>query len=66
MNIEMVNQIIDESGMKFVRAAEAMGVTTQHLYCLRTGRVKWTVNDIAAFCRAFKLTARQRTAIFLP
>lgn len=65
VNLELLQDVIDRSGVKKAAIAERMGISRQALRNILAGRTEIRESHIHAFCTVLNLSPEQRVAIFL-
>ena len=64
-NVEMLDKMIEASGLKITYLAEKCGISRTSFYKKKTGQVEWTASEIAALREELHLTLTQTKDIFL-
>jgi len=64
VNIELLKNVIDDSGMKMVAISEKSGIKRETLYQRLKGSGEFTASEIVGLVNALKLNKSQREAIF--
>lgn len=66
MNYELLNRVIDESGLKRTYIAANLGLSPKVFHDRTAGKSQWKSREIADFCRLMKLRKKTRDDIFFP
>ena len=66
MDYELLNRVIDESGLKRTYIAANLGISLKVFHDRTAGVTQWKSGEISDFCRLMKLKKKQRDAIFFP
>lgn len=64
-NLDELNRLIDASGIKKQKIAEALGLSRQGLLNKLNGERPFQLTEIAPLCDLLRLTREQRDDIFL-
>lgn len=64
VNIELLKNVIDDSGMTMVAISEKSGIKRETLYQRLKGSGEFTASEIVGLVSALKLNKSQREAIF--
>ena len=64
-NIEMLKNVIDDSGMTMVAISKKSGVKRETLYNRLAGIGEFTASEIVGLSKALKMTKTERDYIFL-
>ena len=64
VNIELLKNVIDDSGMTMVAISEKSGIKRETLYQRLKGSGEFTASEIVGLVNALKLNKSQREAIF--
>ncbi len=65
VNLKLLNEKIDNSGMTKTAIARKMGISRETLYQKTQGESEWTINNMETFSRALHLTEQETKVIFL-
>ena len=65
MNLELLNEVVDESGMKKTVLAEKMGFKSGKLYQKLYGKSPWRVDEAKKIGEVLGLSPKQLKDIFL-
>jgi len=63
-NLEMLNAIIEESGMTKTFIAKKSNMTRQNLYNRLTNKSEFTISEVSNLSRTLGLTSKQKLEIF--
>ncbi len=65
VNLNLLNEIIDNSGITKTYIASKMGISRAHLYDLLTGKVIFTIMEASMLCDILHITTTsERLKIF--
>jgi predicted transcriptional regulator len=64
-NIEMLKNVIDDSGMTMVAISKKSGIRRETLYNRLAGVGDFTASEIVGLAKALKLSKTERDQIFL-
>lgn len=64
-NVELLDQIIEASGLKISYLADKCGLSRTSFYKKKNGLVEWTASEIAVLRSELHLTLTQAKEIFL-
>ena len=64
VNIELLKNVIDDSGMTMVAISEKSGIKRETLYQRLKGSGEFTASEIVGLVNALKLNKSQRETIF--
>ena len=64
-NVELLDKMIEASGLKITYLADKCGLSRQSFYKKKTGQVEWTASEIAVLRSELRLTLTQTKDIFL-
>ena len=65
-DIDMLKEIIDNSGMTKVSIAKKSGISRETLYNRLDGKGDFTVSEVHGLCEALKIDKKLRERIFFP
>ena len=63
-NVELLRNIMDESGMTVVAIAEKSGILRETLYNRMAGKGEFKASEIQALTQVLRLTKKERDDIF--
>lgn len=66
MNYELLNKVIDESGLKRAYIASNLGLSPKVFHDRVNGVSRWKADEVAVFCRILGLKKKVRDDIFFP
>lgn len=64
-NLDLLNKLIDESGMTMIAISQKSGIERGTLYNRLAGKGEFTVSEVIGLSKTLKLTKTQRDNIFL-
>lgn len=66
MDLDELNKIIDESGLKRTFLAQRLGWSDTKLHNRTHGKSGWTIKDVDDVSKLLRLSRKQKRDIFLP
>jgi len=64
-NVELLDQVIEDSGLKISYLADKCGLSRAGFYQKKAGKTEWTASEISVLRSELNLTLTQTKDIFL-